>query len=79
MQLTTGMKAEMETMSIRVQQVFHKVFPFFGGVTSLEIKESIDASIQELTTHKVRLENLFCETDIKEQDHLQRKFDFFHL
>ena len=45
-----------------------KVYPFFDSGISSEHKEVIDASIQELTTCKIRLENLLCETDIKVQD-----------
>ena len=39
-------------------------------VISSENRDELDAGIQELGIIKVRLENLLCETDIKEQDHL---------
>ena len=47
-----------------------KRLSFFGGAISVEIKEIIDACILEVTGYKERVENLLCETDIKEQDHL---------
>jgi len=71
MQLTAQMKAEIETMRIilRVQHIVSPMISIHKAI-SLEIKEIFDSSIQESSTYKVRLENLLCETDIKEQDHL---------
>ena len=74
MQLTTQMKAEIKAMQIRNQHLIQKVCPLIGEAVSLGIKEIIHTSIQEMATYKVRLENLLCETDIKEQGHLWRKF-----
>ena len=72
MRLTTQMKAEIKTMHIRVDHILQKVYPFLEDTRNItfETKEVLDASIQELTTYKVRLENLLCETDLKEQAHL---------
>ena len=43
-----------------------------GGMEALlsEYGEEYDAMMQELSIYKVRIENILCETDIKEQDHL---------
>ena len=72
MRLTTQMAAEIETIGIRVEHMFQEVFPFAlgGRKITFETKELFDAIIQEVTTYKVRLENLLCETDKKEQAHL---------
>ena len=68
MQLTAQMTAEIATMVKRLKHMRQKVYPFFDSGISFEHKEVIDASIQELTTCKIRLENLLCETDMKVQD-----------
>ena len=72
MRLDTLMKAEIKTINVQVGHIIQKVDPFIGGTKyiSFETKELFDASIRELTTYKVRLENLLCETDKKEQAHL---------
>ena len=72
MRLTTQMIAEIKTIRTRTEHIFQKVYPFFDGTRNItfETKEFFDASIQEMNTYKVRLENLLCETDKKEQAHL---------
>ena len=70
MRLTTQMRAEILTMKARFEHLIESICPFFGGAISVEIKEIIDACILEMTGYKERVENLLCETDIKEQDHV---------
>ena len=72
MRLTTQMRAEFETIRTRIDHIMHEVFPFTYGSRKVtnEAKELLDASIQKMTTYKVRLENLLCETDEKEQAYL---------
>ena len=71
MQLTTQMKAEMDTIQERADHIIQSLFKVCSKcfVKVSEMKEFFDASIREVTIYKVRLENLLCETDIKEQDH----------
>ena len=71
MKLTTQMIAEIKTIRTRAAHITQKMYPFFDGTRNItfETKEFLDVSIQELTTYKVRLENLLCETDLKEQAH----------
>ena len=64
------LKAEIETIRTRVYQIAQKVNPFFDDAISFEIRDLFDASVQELTPYKVRLEHLLCKTDKKEQAHL---------
>ena len=76
MRLTNQMKTEMDAMQIRVYQIVLKVDPclidnVFERKDFFEQKEIIDACIQEVTTYKVRLENLLSQTDIKEQANLE--------
>ena len=72
MRLTTQMIAEFETIQKRADHISKKVHPFLDGTRNItfETNDLFDSSIQELTTYKVRLENLLCETDKKEQAHL---------
>ena len=72
MRLTTQMKAELDTFRTRAGQINQEVCPFLDGRRNItfETNELFDASIQEMNTYKVRLENLLCETDKKEQAHL---------
>ena len=70
MKLTTQMIAEIGTIELRYWHITQKVHPLLQEKKTFETKEFIDASIQEMNTYKVRLENLLCETDIKEQAHL---------
>ena len=72
MRLTTQMIAEFETIRKRAGHISKKVCPFLDGTRNItfEANDLFDSSIQELTTYNVRLENLLCETDLKEQAHL---------
>ena len=73
MQLTTKMKAEINTIQKGAEHTTQNVFSILGGgrgAISFETKKLCDASIRELVAYKVRLENSLCQTDIKEQDHL---------
>ena len=70
MKLTIQMIVEIETIRTRVYQIAQKVNPFFDDAISFEIRDLFDASVQELTPYKVRLEHLLCKTDKKEQAHL---------
>ena len=72
MRLTTQMIAEFETIRKRAKHILQKVCPFLDGHRNItfETNDLFDSSIQELTTYNVRLENLLCETDLKEQAHL---------
>ena len=64
------MKAEMDTIQIRVEHLIQNFFPSLLGVIASKRNEVFDACIQEVTGYKERFEDLLCETDIKEQDHL---------
>ena len=72
MKLTIQMIVEIETIRTRTGHISKKVCPFLDGTRNVkfETNELFDASIQEMNTYKVRLENLLCETDKKEQAHL---------
>ena len=75
MQLTTEMRAEVLTFQKRVDQILKAVMPMSMEIAGKWIPsrnvESIRGFIAELDHFKVRLENIICETDIKEQAHLQ--------
>ena len=66
------MTAEIGRIRKRGHYIVQKVYSCINDNLNitLETKEFFDASIRELTTYKVRLENLLCETDKKEQAHL---------
>ena len=73
MHLTTQMQAEIGTIRTRVgyivDQVWHpleKEMMRRGGCNA-EDKSTSHSIIAELDAYKVRLENILCETDIKEQ------------
>ena len=68
MRLTTQMAAEIEKIRKRAEHINQQVYSFLDSERNVtfERKDWIDSSIQELTTFKVRLENLLCETDKKE-------------
>ena len=80
MRLSTQMLAEVQTILTQVQHITQKIVLHAGNelVTNLQnnlVEEIYDKNIEKLRTYKVRLENLLCETDHKEQDHLHE----FHL
>ena len=69
MRLTTQMRAEMKTIRTRLAQIralelshLKRDYSLGGG--------KADSIINELFTYKVRLENILCETDNKEQDQI---------
>ena len=73
MQLTNQMLAEIETIRTRVGQVY-KTFVIPMEFEASQPKPSFEilarhVIIAELNPCKVRLENILCETDIKEQAH----------
>ena len=76
MKLTTQMRAEIDTTHTRVSQLAQEFWMTIRRATeslgriSSETGENMAAIIEELKTHKVRIENILCETDIQEQDHL---------
>ena len=65
MRLTIWMKAELDTIRARTRHIIQKMDPHKENISS-ETKELFDASIREVTTDIVRLENILCETDKKE-------------
>ena len=76
MKLTNEMRAEVETIQTRFNQINDEfVVPVQReimrvGSVFVETIEIGNAIIGELNIYKVRLENILCDTDIKEQDHL---------
>lgn len=75
MRLTTQMRAEVEKVHTRSNEFIERIeklmqFSDFEGLdgTSIGGGDKIDSIINELSTYKVRLENILCETDDKEQD-----------
>ena len=77
MQLTTQMKAEIETIGVRVHHIITEVWtPLESdmarrGKILPEYEKICHEVIEELNPYKVRLENILCETDKKEQAHLR--------
>ena len=75
MQLTNQMLAETESIETRVHRIAIEIlkpmlFEEALGELGIETRNrKIRAIIAELNPYKVRLENLLCETDIKEQAH----------
>ena len=77
MQLTTQMAAEVEAISARIwfinkEHLEPMVMGFVknGAPSKDRYKPICLANMEELNSCKVRLENILCETDEKEQDHL---------
>ena len=77
MQLTTQMIDEIVTFQNRVDQILQAVGPIstrqeIAGkwIPSRNVR-SIRDFIAELDHFKVRLENILCETDLKEQAHFK--------
>ena len=76
MQLTTQMIVKLKTIEQRFNHIKNNVWSPLGrefeelGGTSLKIKTTIGAIIQEFSSYKIVLENMLCETDIKEQDNI---------
>ena len=74
MQITAEMEDEIMNFRERVDQILIAVMPMSMEIAGKWIPsrnvESIRAFIAELDHFKVRLENIQCATDIKEQAHL---------
>ena len=76
MKLTTQMRAEIDTTHTRVSQLAQEFWTTIRRATeslgriSSKTGEDMAAIIEELKTHKVRIENILCETDIQEQGQL---------
>ena len=75
MQLTTQMQADLKTIRSRVDLISEQFWiPLEAELTSrikITLKHVKIAHVvySELHPYKVRLENMLCETDIKEQAH----------
>ena len=75
MKLTRQLKAELNAISERAQELtVNFTLPILtghgkepGGSISPFPKEIIRTKAKELKTLKIRLENILCETDVKEQ------------
>ena len=65
MRLTNQMKAEIDSMYDRSRAINRWYVADFEKTFECMYTEYI----KELSTHKVKLENLLCETDLKEQGH----------
>ena len=61
------MKAEIDSMYDRSRAINRWYVADFEKTFECMYTEYI----KELSTHKVKLENLLCETDLKEQDHFR--------
>ena len=74
MKLTAQLQAEMETIKTRCVEIHMELVSTNMEVTanyriSSENKENYRKIMEELIPYKVRLENILCETDKKEQAH----------
>ena len=73
--LTAQLRAEMEAIDARLVQVKKECQRNLNEIARNqcrvydENKEFYRLLIKELNSYKVRLENILCETDIKEQGH----------
>ena len=80
MQLTTQMIAEAQTIETRVRNLIEEVWhpmekelsraiatPEQASESWAKAEDTAVAIIAELNPYKIRLENILCETDIKEQ------------
>ena len=74
--LTAQLRAEMEAIEARLGQVKMEILTNLNVVARNqcivydENKEFCRLLMKEVNSYKVRLENILCETDIKEQGHL---------
>ena len=76
MKLTTQMQAEIGTIRTRVDHIIDQVWvPMESGLMRrdgeclVKNEDIAHATAAELNPYKVRLENILCETDVKEQAH----------
>ena len=72
MELTTQMLAETDAIRTRVHDI-SKEMSNLRLIHELEDRR-FHAFMAELNPYKVRLENILCETDVKEQAHSQCEF-----
>ena len=90
MRLTTQLRAEVEATRMRVVLLTRDVLhlglecqrrdpELTDVIVYPEYKQKFDAIIEELNIYKVRLENILCETDLKEQDHLPMLYRLYKL
>ena len=75
MRLSTQILDEMQIIGKRVEHIRHEMSSIKGSEVGklfygIPIIDFCGASIQELSTYKVKIENMLCKTDKKEQDHL---------
>ena len=70
MRLTEQMKAEIDSISKYITEIGPNLpllrSEILGGRLSSNGRIYIDVTAEQLSSHKVRLENLLCETDLKE-------------
>ena len=77
LQLTTQMLSEMSGIDKTVKNLMQKVFMPIGlqlksiGTLTPDLIKNIHSATTQLNTFKVRLENIFGETDIKVKVHQQ--------
>ena len=74
MKLTAQLRAEMETIQTRCVELHMEFLPIQMELLTNRRISSVNIEIcrkimEELIPCKVRLENILCETDIKEQGH----------
>ena len=74
MRLTTQMRAEAGTIEREVHRITQAYYEASMAVSRYDILACVDKRISyavmaELNSHRVRLEYIFCETDLKEQVH----------
>ena len=73
--LTAQLRAEMKAIDVRFGQMEMEVLTNLNEVARNqgriydENKEFCRLLMKEVNSYKVRLENILCETDIKEQAH----------
>ena len=70
MRLTTQMQSELRTIKDEVNHIakdIHRMSMVQRSGISFEIMENTTAIISKLIGYKTRVENILCETDIKEQ------------
>ena len=73
MKLTTQMRAEIDTIQTQVVHLAHELRLIQWGHRH-SVREKNDPFVrtefkEELKTHKIRMENILCETDVKEPGH----------
>ena len=78
MRLTAQLHIELETIESRAYHIFKQIlYPMSIQINQLsdpmsiphEIIENTQTIFAELIGYKTRIENILCETDIKEQAH----------